>query len=509
MVRNRFCHPRESGDPEHKARFHWVPAFAGMTAVLLALAACSDDSSDITRGVAGGGNNNGSTVANPTVTGPITGGVRGHALWDSWYDLREQGYVEEEYFISGTAKTYPATTPADYTTRVIVRRPADAAHFNGTVLLDWVNVTAQFENAVDSIESHEYFQRAGYAYVHVSAQAAGICCVPLLTPKMSDPERYAPLNHPGDDYSFDMFSQIAKAFRAPRAVNMMGGLRVEKIIAMGQSQSGTRLHDYLTRVQADARVIDGFLVHADGDGNKAYPADPAVPTIQLLSEREASPAEPNVRRNYRLWEAAGGAHQDFWIGYHQVFGARDRAVLDAPQQPASADDDLHEIAGNYGEQVHPLAAACIVAGTQFPMRYLVSAAIDHLNRWIRGGPSPPAAARYAFDGSGQLSRDEYGNALGGIRLPPIEVPVARYDSARCDLGGLTIPFTELELQLLYPTHADYYCKTQAAVRRSVTDGFLLPEDAAELLARADNASNRWLDAGVRDCDGDGATDAAS
>ncbi|MGH8454461.1 MAG: alpha/beta hydrolase domain-containing protein, partial [Nevskiales bacterium] len=182
--------------------------------VCLCLSACSGGDGS---GVDGSGSNAGpSTVPSPLVTGPIEGGLRGHALWDSWYDLAELGYVEEEYFISGSARTYPATTPADYTTRIIMRRPANAANFNGTVLLDWVNVTAQFENAVDSIESHEFFHRAGFAYVHVSAQSAGLCCAPGLTPKTWDPQRYEAISHPGDDYAFDMFSQIARAMKAPR-----------------------------------------------------------------------------------------------------------------------------------------------------------------------------------------------------------------------------------------------------------------------------------------------------
>src|SRR3546814_18626865 len=67
------------------------------------------------------------TVPSPEVTGPIgTAGVRGHPLWDSFYDLADLGYDEQEYFVSGTARTYttPSTT-APYTTRIIVRRPLD------------------------------------------------------------------------------------------------------------------------------------------------------------------------------------------------------------------------------------------------------------------------------------------------------------------------------------------------------------------------------------------------
>ena len=76
-----------------------------------------------------------------------------------------------------------------------------------TVRCCWIgfNVTAQFENAVDTLTAHRFFLREGYAYVHLSAQAAGLCCSPL-TPKVWDPLRYAALDHPGDDYAFDMVS---------------------------------------------------------------------------------------------------------------------------------------------------------------------------------------------------------------------------------------------------------------------------------------------------------------
>ncbi len=470
---------------------------AGRALLLLAaacLAACGSDDAMVD----GDGP---STVPVPTVTGPIgDAGIFRHALWDNWYDLADLGYVEDEFFISGSARSHrdPAQT-APYTTRVIVRRPADEQRFNGTVVLDWVNVTAQFENAVDTLEAHELLERDGYAYVHVSAQSAGVCCVPLLTPKAWDPVRYAALDHPGDDYAFDMFSQIAQAFKHPPAVDPMGGFAVRRVIAVGQSQSGTRLRDYLIEVQPQANVIDAFLVHADGSGEKQYPADPVVPVIQLLSEREASPDAPNVTRNYRLWEIAGAAHQDFWIGVHQVLGQSLRAEAHL-QRAGTADADFHRYAGNYGEHFDPGQFICIVEGTQFPLRYSVMAAIHYLDRWVRTGEAPPQGARYQFDESGRLARDADGNALGGIRLPPMDVPVASYRSDICNLGGITIPFGAIKLQQRYPTHADYYCQMQAATEKSVADGYMLAIDGEDLMRRVERASNRWLNAGERDCE---------
>ncbi len=78
----------------------------------------------------------------PTVTGPIKATVApGDPSHDYIYsasvdDLAKYGYVEEEFFLEGTANRY--TTPAGatgtivdgghhYKTRVIVRRPSAAA----------------------------------------------------------------------------------------------------------------------------------------------------------------------------------------------------------------------------------------------------------------------------------------------------------------------------------------------------------------------------------------------
>lgn len=434
-------------------------------------------------------------VPNPTVTGPIGAeGIKGYPLWDSWFDLQGLGYEEAEYFVSGTARQANGTT-APYTTRIIVTRPSDPAKFSGAVMLDWVNVTAQFENAVDTAEAHEMLVREGWAFVHVSAQAAGICCTPL-TPKVWDPVRYASLNHPGDAYANDMFSQIAQAFRSPQGTDPLGGLPgARRLIAAGQSQSASKLDAYVRQVQETAGVIDGFLIH--GGGSKNWAAPPPVPVLHLLSDAEASPAGPTQSENYRLWEIAGTAHSDFWIGYHQEVGQGPR-FAGAPKQPSSGEQELDAVAGNYGETLHPMQAACVFAGATFPMRYATSAALKQLDAWIADGTPPPQGPRYAFNGA-ELARDAYGNAMGGIRLPPIEVPVARYLSDTCALGGVTVPFTELELRQRYPTHAAYYEQMVARTASSVAAGFLLPEDAADLLKRACAAKSRWQDFSGSSC----------
>ena len=62
-------------------------------------------------------------------------------------DLRKVGYVEEEFLFSGLANVYdwPAPGPAvvrtanaPYTTRVLVRRPADRTKFSGTIVVETI-----------------------------------------------------------------------------------------------------------------------------------------------------------------------------------------------------------------------------------------------------------------------------------------------------------------------------------------------------------------------------------
>ena len=86
----------------------------------------------------------------PTISGPVTGGAHGRPFGASLADLTAPAYVEEEYFIAGTATSYDAAKPLGsdgfwsvmpsgtqpYKTRILVRRPKDPKRFNGTVVLE-------------------------------------------------------------------------------------------------------------------------------------------------------------------------------------------------------------------------------------------------------------------------------------------------------------------------------------------------------------------------------------
>ena len=92
-----------------------------------------------------------------------------------------------------------------------------------------------------------------------------------------------------------------------------------------------------------------------------------------------------------------------------------------------------------------------------------------------------------------LARDAYGNALGGVRSPHVDVPIATLDSVNsgvffCGLFGSTTPFTPAQLLALYPTHHDFVTKWLEAIYSGVANGFLLSADAGELFAAANGST---------------------
>ena len=158
-----------------------------------------------------------SVVAMPSLT-PVPGKPN---LLLGAYDIADLGYTAAEFFVSGTASSYVgqgAPGEADYTTRIVVMTPTDTVKFNGTVLVEWLNVSGGIDAAAVWFMAHREIARAGYAYVVVSAQQVGVQGGATMTGfdmslKKQDPERYSRLSHPGDDYSYDIFSQIGSLAR--------------------------------------------------------------------------------------------------------------------------------------------------------------------------------------------------------------------------------------------------------------------------------------------------------
>ena len=192
------------------------------------------------------------------------------------YDLADLGYVEEEFLLSGTAESYRVvgerssdgkwevepSDPSPFVTRLLVRRPADAAKFSGTAVVEWFNVSGGLDVGPDWSLLHRHLIRRGHAWVGVSAQKVGIDgggFVESLHLKKAFPDRYNVLSHPGDEWSFDMFSQAGHALRAVDGSGPLGPLTPVRVLAAGESQSAACLVTYINAVDARAAGVRRVL----------------------------------------------------------------------------------------------------------------------------------------------------------------------------------------------------------------------------------------------------------
>ncbi|MEH6386652.1 alpha/beta hydrolase domain-containing protein [Pseudomonas profundi] len=411
-----------------------------------------------------------SLLAAPAVDGPIPGSPPGDPLAaevENTYPffatrdaLARRGYVEEEFYLSGTATGYSVegeqlAEDVPYRTRIVVRRPKPPRKFNGTVVMEWQNVTAGYD--LDALWHGEQLMRAGFAWVGVSAQRVGVNHL-----REWSPTRYGELDVTGggsyntDELSYDIFAQAAEAVRQPADIDPMGGLDVEKVLAVGGSQSAGRMTIYYDNIlpQVENPVFDGYNFVVGTGPSRAG----TEPVFHVLSETDVR--TPEGRRPdsdvYRRWEVAGAAHS----GYQ---GQAYRAPL--------SERDLPDGAPEYECVAEPFS--------RIPLHHVVVAAHDHLVDWI-DGKAPPSAPYLEFEGTTKV-RNELGLAQGGIQLSQLAVPTAinTGDNAGqtfCFLFGSYEPLDEAQLKELYRNHGTYVAKVTKAAGSNVSDGYVLPAD---------------------------------
>lgn len=451
-------------------------------------------------------------AASPAEMGPVTGGNGKPVVFaHTNFDLASVGYAQSEYFLEGTADAYSPTAPLTtdgkwtvqpssqqpYQTRVVVNRPIRDRDFNGTVVVEWLNVTGGVDASPDWMHLHTELTRRGYAWVGVSAQAVGLNA--LKAPPMGDPARYATLTHPGDSYSYDMFSQAGQAIRDNPDL-LLDGLTPKRLLAVGESQSAHRLTTYINAAHPLVNVYDGFLVHsritpAGAPLTQAPLPDVPAPaptfirddldvpvllfqtendTGGLLSRRPDTPL-------YRLWEVAGTSHFD-------LYGLR---------QGASDTGDRQPVADWFDSMLHPTNQpnpnhTCNLPINSGPQTFVLRAAIASLNRWVAHGTPPPMAPRLETISVQplQYALDANGTVLGGIRTPAVDAAVAKLSglgnsgTPSCPLFGATVPFSAEQLTALYRNHGGFVSAWNRATQDAVRAGFLLPEDARHLLVVA-------------------------
>ena len=485
-----------------------------------------------------------SIVHLPSVQGPIP------VSSDSWpfasvmhsvtaRDLGASGYVEEEYFVSGVAHVYawPALgrltsfARGPYTTRILVRRPKDPARFSGTVIVEALNPSLRYDAAIMWMESQDYFIGHEDAYVGVTVKPVAIESL-----KRFDRERYAALSFanplppattcptsmlppaPGglppessprteNGLIWDILSDVGVLVRSRDARNPLARFAVSRVYLTGDSQSGAFVLIYANAIHPFALraggkpIYDGYLTSsAQSPGvpvNQCAPAAPpgdprlimqprGVPIIKLVNQtdltyldrRADSDAVPDL---YRGYEIAGAAHVHDWV---LKWGAAEADVAKTGAAGFLSD----ALCKQHGEH-----------GNEFPTQYVLDGAWANLERWSRQGVPPPRAApldvRDPHHARATLVLDEFGNAVGGVRTPYVDVPLVRYGvymdgPGICELWGYQVPLPAPVLERLYPTGRDYLKRVKAATRATVAERWFTPEDGQRVLKEAAAAAER-------------------
>jgi hypothetical protein len=395
-------------------------------------------------------------------------------------------YIEAEYLLVGTANCYagPATGPASvvsgghrYVTRVLARYPKQLARFSGRVVVEPFNTTYGVDRDALWIHVGAMLQAQGDAWIGISVRAWSAAEL-----QRRDPARYADIEIPSNDFAWDMLRAIGTLVNQGGEQSPLHHLPVRHIYLGGYSQSAVDTATFaatfgaLTRTTDDRPVYDGYfpachaasltpLALGAGLPRFEYAAMPpvGVPVIEIQPQTDVegftfeqfvNPGSASVRREdsdavgdrFRLYEIAGAAH-------------------------------AAKIAG------------CDGNGSSFPMSAFVRAALRHLFRWAEDDIAPPRAPRIALtidDVVAEAAVDRFGNAVGGVPSPFLEVPIARYEAHStpgplCKLAGRE---ELLPYQVLVERHGDmqsHLAEFTSSLGAAIKAGFLLDVDRATLL----------------------------
>ncbi len=469
----------------------------------------------------------------PRVTGPLPVtsdsypfGAADHTRVPS--DLKKDGYVEEEFLISGTANVYdwPQPGPAvvrtpnvPYTTRVLVRRPAERSKFSGTVAVEMLNPSNLFDLNLGWTISGREFARHGDAWVGITAKP-----VSAVALKTFNPSRYAALSWanplaPDDPKNcstiprdserttenglvWDIYRQTAAWLRSRDRSNPLaygvtdGDLPIQHLYAWGYSQTGSFLYTYVNAihpldVEANGRpLFDGYLIAMAGGPSpinqcaQPIPAgDPrreiknaGVPVIRVMSGSDylrtiaaRRPDSDTARDLFRNYEIAGSAH----------------ATPDELNFAAAPADILKA-----GRTVPPMS--CNEGPrSRFPNGIAFNAIFQNLDLWVRRGIAPPRSEPIRVENDAPVL-DQFGNVTGGIRSPYVDVPTSTWfgnstGASFCMIAGHEVPFDHARLKQLYPTHSAYERAVSNDVSTLVAQRFITPEDGRDLIEDAKKA----------------------
>ena len=466
----------------------------------------------------------------PTVA-PATGGAGVPLVFGHFADVDAIGYQTAEFFLSGNAHSYTTGAPltpdgkwnaipsnpttAAYTTRVVVHTPKNAKRFNGTVYVEWLNVSGGVDGSPDwSTATSRWRARAprtSSSPLSSSASISSRCGSARGSSRRSGSLRLAG-RIPA---TATRTTSSRRPARRSGMVPLLGSLVPKRVIAMGESQSAGRLVTYINAVHPLVDVYDGFVVHSRGAGGAALSQAPlpSIPvTLTAIRDDLAAPvivfqAETDVANSRLL----ARADRDGQRQVPAVGGRRDRSLrrLRPDHRPESTSATDRARSRTSQQLQNPTHDPDTRTHRVRPRRSTQDRCTGCSTRRCTG--STAGRVRHAASDRAAPARpprrpgvfpvvfavDAHGNTLGGIRTPYVDVPIATLTgfgngaapgapptSVFCGSFGQTVPFTDAQLDALYPNHVTFVAKYVVATVRAVFSGYLMPDNALFVRAAA-------------------------
>jgi hypothetical protein len=424
--------------------------------------------------------------------------VKGFHVWD----VRPIDYVAEEFLMSGESPIWEPTSVLDmpgnisaskapfnylqhtpnsdprqvlgagpYITRVVVYRPRDMSKFSGVSVVEFIHTEDDGYLYVFNVLSRFYASR-------------GIAVVAIQHPEnfaataKADPSRYGSLAVKDFTQLWGTVQQVGSLLKSSasplRARTKRLYLTGYSLTGMCTSTFANFFHDQ-TRDTDGKPIFDGYLPH----GNEFYIKPLDVPVIRVNSQGDFDYfTNPSYNPFARVPDSDDSWHR---TRRYEVAGAQ-HAPLPAPEEGAAVPPFWKSRSDTGCYAKYPAGAKL---NDMIFFRPVYEIAVAHMEEWITKGKSPPRAPWIAIGKDTMHAQmDENGNAVGGLRMPDIQLPVATYgvgDDA-CRLDGYIVPFPVEKLKGLYSSKANYLRLYDEATDRMVSQRWIL-SDAARRLKR--------------------------
>lgn len=399
------------------------------------------------------------------------------ALRANVVDLARAGYVEEEFLLTASA----------YVTRILVRRPADAARFNGTIAVEPLPEGSEWPGFWTA--AWPQLLRHGDVWVGVTVAGGNLDRLH----RKADAARYRGLKIADDAARFAILAEAGAVLRSaegplakPGLIEQAGKLKgLLQLFVVGWGQPACLGAQFINdghhakARRADGRpIFTGYLLGGCAQGPRiTVPGD--APVIAMATESDFRPGM--AEKTVKLRQPDGNKPGENRSRWYEIAGAAQISWQDQPHLALS----LHQ-AG-----LAPAPPVCARPASQLPGRddFLRGALFD-LDLWTRMGIPAPAGRQFELNADGTLKRDEHGNAEGGVRPHWVEVPTATVAASGEGKGLCPELLTEKPLPKgLYKSKDEYALQVANHLDQLVADHVLVYDDAK---AELDQAKARYI-----------------